>query len=443
MWDFKNSLLPFVRCDNYNPRSATMETSSNLLVPQSVGALLAEEWSINPLSVLPSFFEMILIEDASKSGRGALRSVVEVVAQRMSNYGDSVIRTRRGISESNDSVFSRYGAAVHLWIAATARKVAFLLQRFSPELRCLIVYLLERQSLRSSSCTLAESIYGTKRAVVANETPSTIRPTNSRMLLALNQNHATRLALVLAVSPYLREKLDNYYQKFSRGSLQDAVLRRVVLRYYPILMKAFDGANLVCQWRFLLGRSVFFDLASLFLGQVVRRATQQDEKLTSSGKSKVRAAPATSSSQVPDVQVDSRLQKSVLYLLSASVAFSWLTQLRATWQEYRHDRELRRRRDGEASSAAQTTSPIFVSGSHVPPPPPHFVDSGAEQNDSSLCPLCRRKRVEPTASTSGYVFCHSCLVPFVKEYGTCPVTGVDCPESRTLRLYEPRRHEKT
>lgn len=55
---------------------------------------------------------------------------------------------------------------------------------------------------------------------------------------------------------------------------------------------------------------------------------------------------------------------------------------------------------------------------------------------NNTCPLCRKKRNNPCASSSGFVFCYICLLEAVRESPFCPVTGISCVESDILRLYE-------
>ena len=62
--------------------------ADQLLDPKTVGALLAEEWSINPLSTLPSFLEMKFIEDASTSGHTAIKSIIQMLTERLQHYSN-------------------------------------------------------------------------------------------------------------------------------------------------------------------------------------------------------------------------------------------------------------------------------------------------------------------------------------------------------------------
>ena len=56
--------------------------------------------------------------------------------------------------------------------------------------------------------------------------------------------------------------------------------------------------------------------------------------------------------------------------------------------------------------------------------------------NSNNCPICRKKRINPCAASSGYVFCYLCLFNSVQLSPFCPVSGISCTESEILRLYE-------
>ena len=52
-------------------------------IPDSLGALLAEEWTVNARSMLPSFLERMMMEEARKSGWETLRSIFGVLKDRI------------------------------------------------------------------------------------------------------------------------------------------------------------------------------------------------------------------------------------------------------------------------------------------------------------------------------------------------------------------------
>jgi hypothetical protein len=358
-----------------------------------------------------------MIEGASLSTRKTLVTGMEALQRRLESYLD--VHT---LDETRVSLLDF--KFISFCCAKLARAAKSMMQRHGPELRCLAIYLLERQCLHSKACaTLSESMYGVRRAKLSGAGE------NQRKVDPLSQGDKTRLALLLALGPYLREKMHMLYQKWCLYPFMTLrnKWRRSFVAIYPFLRMSLDGVNVLCQWRFLLGRSVFYDPYSLFLRQVVRRVTQEDVNSRPSGSSNSDPDNAPPNSILPpafDVaKYKSEGQKVAVYLLATSFAVSWITQIRSEWQRY-----TRQRQNSQESSSSAV-------GCVIPPPP----QSSGVNVPKELCPLCQRPRIQPTASTSGHVFCLSCLLPFVKEHGQCPVTGVDCPESRIVRLYEPRQ----
>ena len=84
---------------------------------------------------------------------------------------------------------------------------------------------------------------------------------------------------------------------------------------------------------------------------------------------------------------------------------------------------------------------VFRDRSHPPPPPPprtapHPRARCAVPRDPALCPLCRRRCSQPAVvRTSGWVFCHPCVVDEVRRFGRCPVTLAAAAEGDVVRLF--------
>jgi peroxin-12 len=58
-------------------------------------------------------------------------------------------------------------------------------------------------------------------------------------------------------------------------------------------------------------------------------------------------------------------------------------------------------------------------------------------DDVALCPLCHRRRTNPTLlATSGYVFCYPCIHREVGLRGRCPVTHAPARIEHVRRLYQ-------
>ena len=84
----------------------------------------------------------------------------------------------------------------------------------------------------------------------------------------------------------------------------------------------------------------------------------------------------------------------------------------------------------------------FRNDKSLPPPPPpprtapHPRARCAVPRDPALCPLCKRRCAQPAVvRTSGWVFCHPCVVDEVRRNGRCPVTLANAEERDVVRLF--------
>lgn len=377
--------------DHITETTMADEQHVNPAVPTTVGALLAEEVTMDPLSPIPSFLEMMMIEEATISAQRGLKLALETAVERAS---------RTAVSPSP-------------WRARLAQLLVYIGRTYGAELRLLVTYLVNRRCLRSSACaSLPESLYGGRRAKLG-----AAKGSGHRSVLPLADIDKTSLSLILALGPFIQERLEQLFQRFRRQSSSQphrttvwAKLRNLFVTAYPFLHMTKEGTIVAYQWMFLLGKTLFFHPTSHMLGQVVRRTTLAD------------APPSKDSIQPTDSTpgVDP-LHKVVLVGLSSTLIMGWLRQFR----------RLRRAHEQQSDH-------------RIPPPPaplPVQLDPKRRLrpplSNPTHCPLCRQARINPTVATSGYVFCHRCLVLFVREHAKCPLTGMKCPESRTTRIYEP------
>jgi len=453
--------------------------SGNPMVPDSVPALLAEEWMIHPYSTLPSFLELMMMQDADRSVAKASRTALDAVTERLRAYLQS---SNSNPEEDADPTSSTASAAllaavrrlIRRWVFRMAYALESVLERNGAEIRCLLRYYLERRFLQSQRCTIAESFYGTVRVRAAAQ-PDDQGQTKLMPLRTLDQ---TRLALFLALGPYLKERLREWHNRWGeqeeqwqtsqeyysadrlRRRTDSAVLllllrlqrklRQYFVRFYPIILASVQASNVYCQWRYLIGFSHFVDLRNTLLGQVIRRRTQQDSADADAavdGKtvSNNNGASATSADRVQGVGSDSpktktALQSTILYLVATAVTVSWVTQLRF-WYVQRHrerlEQQLQRQQESSTTGSNEMSLHHHSSLAGIPPQPLLRPQDARAVPDG--CPLCgRRSRILPTAcAPSGLVYCLACIRPFVQEHGTCPVTGKPVSESQLVRLFEP------
>mmetsp|Transcript_26264 Transcript_26264/g.40277 ORF Transcript_26264/g.40277 Transcript_26264/m.40277 type:complete len:452 (+) Transcript_26264:17-1372(+) len=438
----------------------------NPAIPTSMGALVAEEVTMNPFTPLPSFLEMVMMEETSGSAQRALQTCMDAVVEQAA----AVANSPSADSESSSS--SGRTATFLSWAKARgtiARFVEYVGRHHGPEMRLFVTYLIERQCLKSKACaTFSESIFGARRAklgatrrVVSNDKKIVVK----QKLLPISDRDKTRLALLVALGPYVKERFDKLFERLyqerqeylsaSNGSATDDSsrlfqrLRSLFISLYPFLHMTHEGTMLFYQWSFLVGRSLFFNPSSHWLGLVVRRVTSSDLS-SAAGKgdgdsSRGKSDSGASSSDDPTRKALIRQLRTVTATgISGALMLGWISQLRNEIRRRRRQLYLEQHHGVRESSLPPTQNDGEQTVLSIPPPMAPSLHTKASDrirplpSNQSLCPLCHQPRINPAASTSGHVFCHRCLVMYVREHGTCPLTGRDCPESRIVRIYEPQ-----
>jgi hypothetical protein len=462
----------------------------NPAIPDSVGGLLAEEWTINPRSTLPSFLERMMMEEARRSGWVTLRSIFAALEGRISRMvidGErQVFNETNGAGGVEEIIKRLYFTLFRLWpirvVKAFFRKV---FQPFGPEIRLLLLYTLERGSLMHSDASISEALYGGKRSKLLEIERSN---KHERSLRPLEKHDSVRLAFFLAFGPYLEERSRFFFQHFlelcsssSPGRPSTATdtkkqqLKKILHSVWPLFRMTTKGLFFWYRWRYLLGRSVFFDPYSSLLNVVVRRTTMGDrqrkeKKNKEKGKTIDTVDPNTSRiatlrKNASEFFGSDRMRRATGGLASFLIAFAWVARIRSIRQELQQEQELRdlrqvqqREREREQQIITHreenginviddgllfTSDPLNIL---IPSPPRPALSCqrnreriGTFAHDKfDVCPLCNEPRIHPTASVGGYVFCLKCILAFLRQNGAvCPLTRKHCPESSLVRLYEP------
>ena len=415
-----------------------VETSINL-----TKHLLAEEVTIDPSSPFPSFLEMKLVQETTGAGEMAIRTSIAAVIEHF----------------NRTEITSRVGSIKQRIATLLAQSLA----SYQSEIEMIIIYFILRKSLISySNSTLAESMYGLKRSRVSRDLS----------VFNLQEIDGVRAALLLSIGPYMKRRLDKYYEhnrdRDQYGTLEDLTVeqrtnsepsrlkqsRSLFIYLYPFLHMSHNGIQLAYQFAFLIGKSSYFDVSQHFLRQIVRRVTLADINPAKNSKASV-AKPFAE--QIPE-PVLLRIKKAAAIGVTSALLVGWIGKFR---QEMRRNRtRLIINRDANANANADAGSGLEgqdrpgdmtmtgnSSSEVVIPPPPlpssgkYFQDSVKPSSDPRLCPLCLQKRVNPAASSSGFVFCYKCLVVYLREKGPkCPIVGMRCEEKQVVRLYEPTDH---
>ena len=408
--------------------------SIDVLNPQTVDALLAEEWTINPHSTLPSFLEMTMIEASQRVAWKSLKSFFSYLQDRLERWcHDSPV----AMDDTQQSFFRRLSSKVTSLLNRIAHLVGdTILSKYGPEFRFLVLYWLERRSLLSgSAATIEEAIHGGRRVKVLTG-PASSSPSGTRQgtLQPMEKHDGIRLALLMALGHYFMERGELLHQQLmtnyhSLGGRSGHV-QKFLIYLYPFLYSTTKGFNLIQKWRYLLGQSVFFDAYSRWLNLVLRRVVADDlNASTPLGTSDTLSIGNTGGSpnaivDLPLVWQSQKISRVVLGLLTTVTGISWIARLQMMRQQLRRE-ALLKGEGGRSSLAPPNPWPAIIQNNSLPKNPP------------THCPLCHSPRINPTASTGGYVFCLTCLTTALRTRPFCPITGKACPESSIVRLFEP------
>jgi peroxin-12 len=514
-------------------------STHNATVPTTIGALLTEENTIDPLSHLPSFLELTFVDVARNSGRIALSAAWDVgigylkgVEERMKRM-ERMTKGRVTMLHASSSVegltairkleriISASISQLRHWYYSRLRRTCHVLlrtvQNLGPELQALIMYAIDYHCMHHlAGSTGCEMVYGLKRSkivkmpqpqlIVSNingenkllSSPVAQEQRYQSRVVELSKIDRTKSALLAALLPYWKERCDQLYTRLKEQTNTDdtnynasymnrnrsintqsrrATLQKMknrFMRLYPYFHMTHEGSIFLYQFAYLLGYTSYWSFSLHALGQILRRMTvadvqQQQQQhqqqkhqrliqtskgrgvpsprttpLTSASKQTQQISTATSSN--PSIQtkvtIPNMIRGAIIFSLSYSILSGW-------YSHFQRELRLRRRRwiTGErGESERQSTNEGDDSQQRVilpipppPLPPPKLLDENEQLSiDKWSCPLCHEPRINPTASTSGYVFCYKCLIMHLRRKGEyCPVTGIPCYESKVVRLYEP------
>ncbi|KAF9200887.1 ubiquitin-protein ligase peroxin 12 [Haplosporangium sp. Z 27] len=368
----------------------------------------------------PSLFELIAQDKMREMLEPALRYVIAVYAQRYPRY---LIR-----------IVNRY-----------------------EEFYAVLMFFVERHYLREYGASFAENFYGLKRvraprvvkhhkvnidddSVATAATAVKAAPGSNKM----RETDIRRSLLFLIGLPYIKCKLDEYYEKISGGEAarlfgdefaqeeedltgqpftvrSKALATRLFKKGYPYVNALYQLSILAHYIGYLYNKTDFYSPWLRIIGIEVKRMSAADYREI---LQKARNKPTrTSNSLIESVQ------NKVLGLLSGSLDFLkvllpmsiFFFKFLEWWYQSDYYRK--------ATTAGDTAE--------VPPPErvkPH-PEGLAMPRAPNTCPICLKTITNPTALTSGYVYCYPCAYKQVEDHGRCPVTLMRCGTDDLRKLY--------
>lgn len=336
-------------------------------------------------------------------------SIFEAVAQDslMAAVKPALLHLVKVLAESNPG---RYGL---LW------------RRFD-EIYVLLDFLLQQHYLARCSASFSENFYSLKRIPTGDCKQQPLATAG----LPKKQHWKSLLLLILV--PYLKGKLEKLVSslreedEYSIHPPSSSWKRfyRAFLAAYPFINMAWEGWFLIQQLCYILGKAQHHSPLLQLAGVRLVRLTAEDIQALE----KKLAVAASSQTHSIKTQVQSAVRKAL-----GGIAFSLSTGLSVCvfFLQFL---------DWWYSSENQETIKSLTA-LPTPPPPVHLdhgVDSALLPKLKTVCPLCRKVRVNATAlSTSGFVFCYRCVYNYVKTHQRCPITGYATELQHLVKLYSP------
>jgi len=247
---------------------------------------------------------------------------------------------------------------------------------------------IESSFLRSYKASYAENLYSLIRH------PHTSKSNIEQILPSL---------ICLTLAPYLRNKLDKYYDQINRKETKTPE-ELVHLRIYRLLTRSISVVNLLCILRYASGQSNYHNVLNFITGIVLKSKTltiQDDSSVSGS---------YFSSKFVAD------------FAGKALTYGSYFIQFLDFWNTH------------------SNSTPLFKASMHIPPSPPRFSDlGGIDEQSSNICLICEQPRQNECAlSNTGYVFCYTCIYKYVRTEQKCPITKNPATVDNIVRIYQDR-----
>uniref|UniRef100_A0A8C9MTM5 Peroxisome assembly protein 12 n=2 Tax=Serinus canaria TaxID=9135 RepID=A0A8C9MTM5_SERCA len=304
-------------------------------------------------------------------------------------------------------------------------RCGFLWQWFD-EIYVLLDLLLQQHYLARCSASFSENFYSMKRIPMGGGRQQPLATAG------LPKRHHWKSLLLLVLVPYLKGKLEKLVSslreedEYSIHPPSSSWKRfyRAFLAAYPYVNMTWEGWFLIQQLCYILGKAEHHSPMLRLAGVRLVRLTAEDLQALEK-----KWAESTSSQTH---SFTSRVQSALRRALGA-IAFSLSTGLSVSvfFLQFL---------DWWYSSENQETIKSLTA-LPTPPPPVHLEhepSSAVLPSLKSVCPLCRKVRVNATAlATSGFVFCYRCAHGYVKAHQRCPVTGYATELQHLVKLYSP------
>lgn len=246
--------------------------------------------------------------------------------------------------------------------------------------------LIEYNHLRSYNASYAENLYNLVRLTNSTNEKST------KILPSL---------VCLTLVPYLRRKLDGYFERLNEKQTKTTEEQRNI-RLYKILSNSCSLMNLIYFTKFAAGQSDTHDLFMKLLGVCLKARTSNDNE-----------------EELHDPPLADRISRLLADVLGNGLTIgSYIIQFLDYWNTH------------------SNSAPLLSASLPIPDRPSRDDLAYSDDRSSNLCLICLKVRHNECAlSNTGYVFCYSCLRGYVTTKRRCPITGHPTTEDNIIKLF--------
>ncbi|GMI30766.1 hypothetical protein TrCOL_g3222 [Triparma columacea] len=196
-------------------------------------------------------------------------------------------------------------------------------------------------------------------------------------------------------------------------------LKKLFVRVYPYIRLSLSSVSILSSFLYLHGLTVYHSPTDWMIGQVVRRKTMQDIEVGGKGGGRINQRRGGGGEGGR-----SRAKKIAMAALFAFTVYGWVKNAAEEIRKARREGRSGEGEEGQMEAPESLIPKLPASTKRIVTETPH------------LCPLCRRKRVNPTVvKETGFVYCYRCIVGAVRTEGRDPVTGAECSEDGIIRLF--------
>uniref|UniRef100_A0A6B2L9Q4 Peroxisome assembly protein 12 n=1 Tax=Arcella intermedia TaxID=1963864 RepID=A0A6B2L9Q4_9EUKA len=303
-----------------------------------------------------------------------------------------------------------------LQVAMQNRSRLYPVLQYIDEIFYGMVFVLERHYLKYYDSSFSENFYGLKRIVVTED---------GTKGAPLQKKHKLWSLFFLVVVPYIKTKLDKYYEKnFTNprpGSPPPSdSAKRFFKLVYPYVVAIYEATFFLYQILYMYDYTQYYNPFFHLMGFTVKRQTLPDiEQIERKEKQKRLDRMKQSGFFIQLYNfVSDIFTKTLDYSQTILITTIFFFKFLEWWsQEPRFQQ-------------TDTLTP-------PPPSPPKRAPGGLPiPKEANHCPICNETRTNPCMAISGFVFCYSCLHKYVEENKRCPITFMPMEIDQIRRLYD-------